>query len=169
MKKNRFAIILALTLLLASCSEQKNDFAGFSFDIDLAALERRGFICELGFDETVCTNSDEIGSVFGIQTKGVTVTYLQGEKKACCISVGLTPASVQPDKMKKLRGYISRIYDHMPERDSIGQVSYMQSWRRPDGTILSLRVFERILNIKPAIARFTSYSEERETKKGAIK
>jgi hypothetical protein len=160
MNKNRFVRTLALIILLTGCSEEKNDFAGFSFDINPAALESQGFICNQEFDKIECTNADEIGSVFGAQTKGVIVTYLQGEKRACCISVGLAPGSVQYDKMKKLRNYISRVYNHMPERDSIGQVSYSQSWMRPDGTSLSLRVFERSSNTAPATARFTSYSEE---------
>jgi hypothetical protein len=160
MNKNGFAGILALTILLMACSEQKTDFVGFSFDVRPADLESQGFVCKKKGDETKCTNPDIKASVFGTQTEDVVVTFLDGEKRACCIAAKIPEKSDQLYKLEKLRDYISRVYTHMPERDLNYQFSFTRSWKRPDGTGLSLMVLKDNKGKTSSKGRFTAYSQE---------
>lgn len=117
MQKNISIAILAITAFLAGCTEQKDDFVGISFDMKQTELEAQNFICKKGKDDITCKNFDREGSVFGYQTKGVRVTFLNSDKRACCITVDLPSETVQLKKMLNLFSNINSVYTHMPERD----------------------------------------------------
>jgi len=160
MNNNGLAGIFVLTLLLAACSEHKIDFAGFSFDAHPADLESRGFSCKKQGKETKCTNPDIKGSVFGMQTADIVVTFLDGEKRACCISAKIPEKPDQFYKLEKVRDYIDRVYTPMPERDMKQEFSFTRSWKRPDGTSLSLMVLKGTKGKTSTRGRFTAYSQE---------
>ena len=158
---------MALIILLIACSEQKADFVGFSFDVRPADLESQGFVCQKKGDETKCTNPDIKGSVFGTQTEDVVVTFLEGEKRACCIAAKIPENSAQLYELENVRGYISSVYTHIPERDQNYPFSFTQSWKRPDGTSLSLTVLTGTKRKKPPTGVFTAYSQEWEANAAA--
>jgi hypothetical protein len=159
MSKNRVACIACIALLLTGCPEQQVDFAGFSFDVDPSDLESQGFSCKEADNKNVCTNPNTIASVFGTATKGVSVTFLEGEKNACCIAAEIQPQMSSFYKLQTLRSYISNVYTHMPEKDLIEEASSTQSWRRPDGTRLSLIVIEETAGKSPKQTRFVAYKQ----------
>jgi hypothetical protein len=159
MSKNRVAGIACIVLLLTGCPEQKVDFAGLSFDVDPSDLESQGFSCNEEYDKTVCRNPDTTGSIFQTATKGISVTFLEGEKNACCIAVEIPPQSASFYKMQTLRGYISTIYTHVPAKDIIEEASSSQTWLRPDGTRLSLIVSQEAADNSPVKTRFVAFRQ----------
>ncbi len=167
MQNNISIAILAITAFLVGCTEQNDDFVGISFDMKQAELEAQNFICKKGKDDITCKNFDRVGSVFGYQTKGVSVTFLNNDKRACCITVDLPPETVQLKQMLNLFSNINSVYTHMPERDLKEGSILLREWKRPDGSSLFLMASEGIANLMPPSVRLTAHSQEWEAKAAA--
>jgi hypothetical protein len=166
MKTNKFAIIFITIFFLTGCTEPKDDFVGISFDTTQSKLESQGFICKKAKNLT-CTSFDKTGSAFGYATKGVSVTYLEDEKIACCISVDLPPETARLKEILNLFTNIDSVYSHMPERDVKDGSMLLREWKRPDGSSLFLMAYEGVANIIPTTVSLTAHSQEWEKKAAA--
>lgn len=130
----------------AASTAHKPDFAGVSFKMKRSDFEREGYVCKDnttdGKTTTDCKNFDVRTSVFGIDVKGVSVAFREGEDTPFRIGTELPKAYVNPGKRKVLISQISEYYTSLPKNDFNAQGIELRRWKRNDGAFIQLIAIE---------------------------
>lgn len=132
----------------AASTAEKPDFAGVSFRMKRSDFEREGYVCKDdttdGKTITACKNFDVRTSVFGIDVKGVSVAFKEGENTPFRIDTELPEAYIDSAKRKALISQISEYYTSMPESDFNREGIELRRWKRSDGAFIQLIAIESV-------------------------